>query len=57
MLREELRDKTELRTEVLQENELKPEPRKNREQLKEVKHPITNLRRGTSVLLKLLPCR
>lgn len=35
MLREELREKTVLRTEVIQENELKPELRMNREQLKE----------------------
>lgn len=47
MLREELRDKTELRTEVLRENELKPKPRMSWEQWKEVKHLITNLRRGT----------
>lgn len=35
MLREELREKTVLRTEVIQENELKPELRMNWEQLKE----------------------
>lgn len=41
-LREELGDKTELKTEIIQENELKLEPRVNRE----LKHVITNLRKG-----------
>lgn len=45
MLGEELRDKAELRTEVVRENELRPKPRMNREQLKALKHLITNLRK------------
>lgn len=55
MLREELRDKTELRTEVLRENELKPKPRMSWEQWKEVKHLITNLRRGTGYCFNCFP--
>lgn len=54
MLREELRDKTELRTEVIGENEHRPEPKMNREQLNELKHLITNLRKGKGALTKLL---
>ena len=54
MLREELRDKTELRTEVLWENELKAKPGMSWEQWKEVKHLITKER--NRVLLQLLPC-
>lgn len=42
VLREELREKTELKTEIIQENELKLEPRVNRE----LKHVVVNLRKG-----------
>lgn len=57
MLGKELRDKTELRREVIQDNELKPGPRMTREQLKELKHLITDLRKEKRVLLKLHPYR
>lgn len=44
MLREELRNKNKVEVrEVIQENELKPEARMKREQLKELKHLITDL--------------
>lgn len=53
MLWKELREKTELRREVIQENEPKPGPRMTREQLKKLKHLITDLRGKKKVYLKL----